>query len=134
MKRIDRTAIISGILQAQGLTAAQPNIKLFEDDFSDAQGNVRATIEIGYTNENGKFKLVAMNSKISMAAAIEHFNDRNQIATTIDMAIRAMPEEARPDLPRWVSETSQAQRIEAAMNQVRSIASENASTARKVNA
>ena len=133
MTRIDRTDMIADILEAQGLTEAHQNIKLYEDRYSDAQGNVRATIEIGYTNENGKFKSVYDCNTWSIEQAIKNLNNRQEIATSIDMAVRAMPADSRPNLPQWVSEISKAQRIEENMNKARSISSK-AEAAQKVEA
>lgn len=132
MNRIDRTAMLAPLLTNQGLAAMIPHFRLFEDSVHDHQGNIRATIEIGYVGAKGRFKLTAVHNVPSLDDALQQVvngNHRSSFASTIDMAVRAMPAASRPDLPGWVAELSQAKRIEADRARVRGMAVAAASAA-----
>lgn len=122
MTRNDCYAPLQTLLAANDLTALAGNVRLFEDAERDHQGNKRATLEIGYVGDKGRFKLTAVSNYPSLDDVAKAFCERNDIASTIDMGVRAMPEAIRPDLPTWVGEKSQAKRIQADMARARGAA------------
>lgn len=124
MSRVDLTDKLFPLLERANLTSIAPQTRLFEDTERDHQGNLRATVELGYYVK-GRFKLTASSNYPCLDDALQLFangNKREELASTVDMAVRAMPEAIRPDLPAWVGEASQAKRIQADMARARGLA------------
>jgi hypothetical protein len=122
MTRTDESLVLTQLLTATGLTVLASNMRLFTDAEADQNGDIRATLEIGYVGDKGRFKLTAVSNYPGIDNVVEAFSQRKDIASMIDMGINAIPAEKRPDLPQWVREESEAKRIRADMARARGLA------------
>ena len=95
-----------------------------KDEESDARGDVRCTITLGYPVYKAGFVRMkdAAVTNTTEASFSDMIDDRRKMATFLHMGMNATPAKARVALPNWVLELSEAAKKEADMRQANKLA------------